>query len=55
MTRVPTIRELIAEYGVHAGTERPCMCCGKFMLFRIPTNGPEGYFYVCSYCDTERG
>ncbi len=45
---MPTMRELIALYGVHAGTSRACTCCGAFLLYRVPCEGRAAYFVVCS-------
>lgn len=48
------MRELIAQYGVHAGTSRRCTCCEQFMLYRVPVAGAGAYFLACSRCDTEQ-
>jgi hypothetical protein len=54
--KLPTIRELIREFGV-ARTDRTCDCCFEFTLFEIPVPmvpghpSPGDIFLVCQRCD----
>ena len=50
MIRIPTMLELIHEYGQRSSTVR-YTCCDHFSVFAIRYPDDRGTVLVCSWCD----